>query len=102
MNDFPTENRIDLFYNNNGFRLTLLNYLAKWRALEVIAGEYIEATKGSRDKIVQDFNTLLVGERVKAKVKELSTALLGEIANDIEKLDAETTTVRNAQQLMAA
>lgn len=99
---FPTENRVDLFYNNDGFRLTLLNYLAKWRALEGIAGEYIEATKTSQDKIVQDFKTLLVGEAVKAKVKQLSKDLIGEVAKDVEKLDAESATVRNAQQLMAA
>jgi hypothetical protein len=102
MTDFPTDDRVDLFYNNDGFRLTLLNYLAKWRALEVIAGEYIEATKDSRDKIVQDFKTLLVGEKAKAKVTELSKNLLGEVAKDVAKIDAEQATVKNAQQLLAA
>jgi hypothetical protein len=102
MKDFPTEDRVNLFYDNDGFRLTLLNYLAKWRALEVIAGEYIEATKGTRAKIVEDFKTLLIGEKAKDKVKQLSKQLLGEVANDLEKLNAETATVQKAQALMAA
>ncbi len=99
---FPTDDRVDLFYNNDGFRLTLLNYLAKWYALEIIAGEYIEATRDLRAKTVEDFKTLLVGEPAKAKVKELSKTLLGEVAKDLQKLDAETATVKNAQALMAA
>ena len=83
-------------YDNDGFKLPLLNYLGKWRALELIAIEYIEATKDVRTKVMADFKILLVGEKAKIKVKELSKALLGEIASDIDKLDAETVTVENA------
>jgi chromosome segregation ATPase len=99
---YPTDDRVDLFYNEDGFRLTLLNYLAKWRALEVIAGQYIEATKTSRDKILQDFKTLLVGEKARDKVKQLSKDLVLVVNQDVEKLNAEQATVKNAQQLLAA
>jgi hypothetical protein len=50
MTNWPADDRVDLFYNNDGFRLTLISYLAKWRALEAIASEYIEATKGVEAK----------------------------------------------------
>jgi hypothetical protein len=100
MAEFPTDDRVALFYDNDGFRLTLLHYLAKWRALEAIASQYIEATKGVRVKVVNDFRTLLVGEAAKVKVKQLCRDLSIAVANDIEQLNTETNTVVAA--LMAA
>jgi hypothetical protein len=100
---FPDpKDRVSLFYDTDGFKLPLLGYLAKWRALEVIAAEYIEQTKGVAGKVRDDFKNLLLGDRAKAKVQELSARLLGEVANDIGKLDAERKTVQQAQQAMKA
>lgn len=96
---YPTLDRIKLFYDKPSFKLGLLRYLAKWRALEAIAEEYIQETKNVRVKVMDDFKTLLVGDKAKAKVAEMSKRLLGEVDADIKKLNAETAT---AEKAMAA
>jgi chromosome segregation ATPase len=95
---YPTLDRVKMFYDRASFKEILLKYLAKWRALEVIAEEYIDATKGVRSTVVDNFKILLVGQAAKDKVKELSARLLGQVANDIEALNDETRVVNEAMK----
>ena len=99
---YSKESRLRLFYNKDSFRRGLMFYLAKWRALEAIADEYIKATEDSRAKIVEDFKTLLGGEAATAKVKQLSKDLVGVLDADINKLNAEIRTTEGAQRLLPA
>lgn len=99
---YDKEKRLKLFYDNNVFRRGLMYNLAKWRALEAIAEDYIKATEQSRGKIVDDFKKLLGEAAAKAKVKQLSKDLVAVLDQAINTVNAEIKTTEGAQKLLPA
>ena len=84
------------------FIYTAILYIAHWKALEVISGEYLAAANAAKQKVLENIKKAPTIEEAIAQAPQLANDILEKIKKDQEKSSIRMQAILDARKQLAS
>lgn len=88
-------------YHDKDFMYTSVLYIARWKALEVICTEYLDAANKARKKVLNNIEAAPSIEEARKQAPALAEQMLEQTKKDIAKLDSRIEEIQSEQKALA-